>query len=322
MSYLGDLNIMSYLDMKLRFLDAIRSLKASQINLKASFLWRLLPHSLNYLSPRVEEPEKFETQKFPKPAGKPLPEDYTIRGLLWTQSGRPQKYFGVAEVGDDESMSEPILLGEYRCERVVWPAFRIAKERGRITYDRETDHLPLAREYEKPDIFRVWSVLHGALGRMWRNFARNSPALFLVILATLATNLPHVAAFNTHQAKAALSIAGRTITGSSAVSVVVLETNKEDINPLWRILSYSLWCVGFLGCAVLTLRSRQAQHRRAFLGATILLAAHLYGYLGGKDKSIGESLATSGPLALTVSLYLMDVLFDARPDLVQAAIGV
>ncbi|KAL5866296.1 hypothetical protein ACKVWC_011491 [Pyricularia oryzae] len=164
LSRLGDLNILSYTIVKLTFLLAMARLKGpgggepitpAMSHLEASFPWHLLCLCLNSFAAGFETPEKYETTEFPRTAeGRPLPEDWAMRGLVWADPAEvvfPREYFAVNEsMEEDERTFETPSMGEQRRERCLWLAYQIAqigasgdadkkgKEGRWITYDPDT----------------------------------------------------------------------------------------------------------------------------------------------------------------------------------------
>ncbi|KAI6265283.1 hypothetical protein MCOR27_011457 [Pyricularia oryzae] len=174
LSRLGDLNILSYAIVKLTFLLAMARLKGpgggepitpAMSHLEASFPWHLLCLCLNSFAAGFETPEKYETTEFPRTAeGRPLPEDWAMRGLVWADPAEvvfPPEYFAVNEsMEEDERTFETPSMGEQRRERCLWLAYQIAqigtsgddaddkgKEGRWITYDADNKKFRPAAKY-------------------------------------------------------------------------------------------------------------------------------------------------------------------------------
>jgi hypothetical protein len=60
--------------------------------------------------------------------GRPLPEDFAIRGQIWSQDYFPDGWFENAMV-DDEERSLSSVNGCTRAERILWLGVRIASVR-------------------------------------------------------------------------------------------------------------------------------------------------------------------------------------------------
>ncbi|KAI6264758.1 hypothetical protein MCOR34_011879 [Pyricularia oryzae] len=125
---LGDLNILSYLNVRLMFL------------------------------PGFETPKKYETSKFPRTVEqRPLPEDWAMRGLVWAEMAFPAHHFSVNEnMEENERTFETQLMKNQRRERCLWLAYQIAqigmsedgvKEGRWVTYNVDTKKFRPAAQY-------------------------------------------------------------------------------------------------------------------------------------------------------------------------------
>ncbi|KAI9825122.1 MAG: hypothetical protein M1832_001442 [Thelocarpon impressellum] len=73
--------------------------------------------------------DRLEGEAFPqaeKGASRPLPEDYTIRGLIWATRIYPERWFIDASVDDEERSLELASMADDRTERVLWLACQLA----------------------------------------------------------------------------------------------------------------------------------------------------------------------------------------------------
>ncbi|TLS21916.1 uncharacterized protein PpBr36_09267 [Pyricularia pennisetigena] len=169
LSRLGDLNILSYLNVRLMFLHQMAILKGpggaeaetpAMSHLETFFPWHLLSLCLNSFAAGLETPAKYETSEFPRTAERrPLPEDWAMRGLVWAETAFPQDHFNVNEnMEEDERTFETPSMGEQRRERCLWLAYQIAqigtsgdgdkgKEGRWITYDADTKKFRPAAKY-------------------------------------------------------------------------------------------------------------------------------------------------------------------------------
>lgn len=149
---LGDLNILSYLHARLFFMYAMSSNDVAMSRLETAFPWHLLSLSLNSFIPDFEHPETYESTEFPKTPTKPLPEDWALRGLVWTENAFPAGHFKIDKSEDDERNFETPSLGDHRRERILWLGCRIADKSKWIIYDRSTRRFAPLPKYEDPDI--------------------------------------------------------------------------------------------------------------------------------------------------------------------------
>jgi hypothetical protein len=85
----------------------------------------------NNLTSRVQE------RNFPKPAegiGRPLPEDFIIRGQMYSQWYFPETWFTDAMVDDEERVLELPSMAETRTERILWLGFRLSSVRLTLSF--------------------------------------------------------------------------------------------------------------------------------------------------------------------------------------------
>ncbi|KAL8290867.1 hypothetical protein RB598_006232 [Gaeumannomyces tritici] len=152
MARLGDPNILSYLHARLFFMYAMSSIDVAMGRLELAFPWHLLCLSLNSFIPDFEHPETYESAEFPKTPTKPLPEDWALRGLVWTEHAFPAEHFKIDKSEDDERDFETPSLGDHRRERGLWLACRIAEKDRWIKYDKTTRRFSPLPKYEDPDV--------------------------------------------------------------------------------------------------------------------------------------------------------------------------
>ncbi|KAL8369532.1 hypothetical protein RB595_000049 [Gaeumannomyces hyphopodioides] len=152
MARLGDLNILSYLHIRLSFMYTMSGLDSAMSRFESTFHWHLLTRCLNSFIPGFEHPETYESPEWSKTPAKPLPEDWALRGLVWTENTFPANHFEIDKSEDDERMFESPSLGDYRRERVLWLACRLAEKNRWILYDKETRRFSPLLKYEDVNI--------------------------------------------------------------------------------------------------------------------------------------------------------------------------
>jgi hypothetical protein len=89
--------------------------------------------------------------KEPAPRKRPLPDDFALRGLSWTEKYFPRDWFVTEEsIDDDEKYFEVPSMMEERRERVVWLGCRIAEREGGewLRFDQETKTFGVNPVYE------------------------------------------------------------------------------------------------------------------------------------------------------------------------------
>ena len=91
---------------------------------------RNMVSNLNTLIGTYKTHYQMESEKFPEPekgVGCPLPEDFMIRGLVWTSDYFPETWFSNAMVDDEERSLELASMAADRRERILWLAFQLSK---------------------------------------------------------------------------------------------------------------------------------------------------------------------------------------------------
>ena len=90
------------------------------------FLNSLIRAESGSLSP-VESTINFELDEFPKRQRRPLPEDWTLRGLEFTKNYFPPGWIEEAKVDDEERLLELPSFLAARKQRILWLGYMIAK---------------------------------------------------------------------------------------------------------------------------------------------------------------------------------------------------
>lgn len=98
--------------------------------IKTGVPWAALCSSLNTLSaePQAMTP-KVWTEDIPKPdkeVGRPLPEDFVMRGQLYSRGYFPQNWFTDPRIDTDERTLDLPSATQTRVERMLWLGLRIA----------------------------------------------------------------------------------------------------------------------------------------------------------------------------------------------------
>ncbi|PSR90756.1 hypothetical protein BD289DRAFT_430456 [Coniella lustricola] len=130
----GDNNILPYLHVRLAFLLFMADKPAMEF-LENNFHWARLCDLLNSLT-GIESFDRVEAEAFPQPTNRPLPEDWYLWGLLWTEGLFPVHWHSVDAVDEDEKTFELPSMTAYRRERVLWLGNRLASFKKWMVYDK------------------------------------------------------------------------------------------------------------------------------------------------------------------------------------------
>ena len=132
---IDDSHILPHIHAWMAFLFHIKESIPAICLLEIDFPWESLTSLLNLLI--KEEPLDFEQDDFPVRQGRPLPEDWTLRGLEWTREYFPVGFIENAIVDDEERLLELPSFLSLRKQRILWLAHMIAKV-GRRASDGRT----------------------------------------------------------------------------------------------------------------------------------------------------------------------------------------
>ncbi|TAQ83824.1 hypothetical protein B7494_g7851 [Chlorociboria aeruginascens] len=143
---ISDPNILSFLHVNLAFLYGISRQESDNAKriLMADFPWGALAAILNILLQSIQDASQIGTAQFPSlgPANnQPLPEDFALRGLLWTEKYFPTTWFDNWGEFDEEGWGNksPSLL-EHQKRRIVWLGYCIAQGWSSLTYSSNPPH--------------------------------------------------------------------------------------------------------------------------------------------------------------------------------------
>ncbi|KAI7782655.1 hypothetical protein LA080_012991 [Diaporthe eres] len=145
----GDPNVLPYLNVRLSFMKFIVGNEAAIEHTQDWFPWALVALMLNSLSISFQNHQRIESEQFPRPSDRPLPEDWSLRGLLWTDKLFPSDWFTSDKVDDDEKTFELASMTEQRKERVLWLGYCLALPGKWLTYDKQSKQFSVTPEFQK-----------------------------------------------------------------------------------------------------------------------------------------------------------------------------
>ncbi|KAL1878938.1 hypothetical protein Plec18167_004233 [Paecilomyces lecythidis] len=132
----GDKNVLPSVHVSLAFLWCSAMNYKSMLLIQAYVPWVRIASFLNTLVRSDIDMEKLENEEFPHPEpgiAAQLPEDFLIRGHLWSQLYYPKDFFSSCTTEDEErSIEFPSIIGP-RTRRCLWLGMRIALVRT-LTY--------------------------------------------------------------------------------------------------------------------------------------------------------------------------------------------
>ncbi|OLN96565.1 EST/SMG-like protein 1 [Colletotrichum chlorophyti] len=147
----GDENVDPYLHVTLSFLKHLSQFPTAMGHIEEKVPWKLIALMLNTFVTKSASVAKFESDIFPRPekeTHRPIPDDYALRGLIWTEDYYPSDWFTGAKVDDDEKYFEVPSMKEERRERCLWLGARVASSGKWLTYDESAKKFGVPSKYE------------------------------------------------------------------------------------------------------------------------------------------------------------------------------
>ncbi|KAI0476052.1 hypothetical protein GGR56DRAFT_665852 [Xylariaceae sp. FL0804] len=150
---LGDPNVFPFLHVTVVFMSHLTKFPSAMARVQSTFPWKLMSLMLNSLLLSCQSYERIQSDSFPREAQdvppRPLPEDFAMKGLLWTLDYFPDDWFSNEKVDEDEKFFEVASMTDERKERILWGACRIARSGRWLTYEEEAHRFGVASDYEK-----------------------------------------------------------------------------------------------------------------------------------------------------------------------------
>ncbi|TGO32394.1 hypothetical protein BHYA_0321g00010 [Botrytis hyacinthi] len=135
---IGDPNVLPFIHVSLVFLFCMSQSSGAMNLLAPAFPWKSLAVMLNTLLRFYKSLDRIENDKFPlaeKDDIHPFPEDFEMRGLLWSENYFPENWFLNMKTDEEEGHHELAFMLEQRKERILWLACRIADAGPWISFD-------------------------------------------------------------------------------------------------------------------------------------------------------------------------------------------
>jgi Est1 DNA/RNA binding domain len=127
---IGDPNVLPHVHISLVFMNHIMRSEPDMKLVEKEFPWEFLASILNTLVTSYDNFRRVENHRFPEPeneVGRPLPEDFNIRGLEWAASYYPEGWLENVLVDDEERTLELASMAADRKERILWLAYQLAQ---------------------------------------------------------------------------------------------------------------------------------------------------------------------------------------------------
>lgn len=122
---IGDKNVIPYVHVSLAFLWSLALVPETMRYIESDVPWSGIERFLNSLTRQGMSESRIQSEEFPKP-GTILPEDYLMRGQIWSECYYPEKFFDNSPIDIDERPLELPSIGVPRAERCLWLGARIS----------------------------------------------------------------------------------------------------------------------------------------------------------------------------------------------------
>ena len=154
----GDPNTFPFLHTILAFMLHCSRYPTAMDHLKQQFPWKLTAFMLNNIYRSCKFDLRIDSEEFPGPyrsdTPRPLPEDYAMRGLVYTEDYYPASWFHDSQVEEDEKYFELASMMNPRKERLLWIGRRLASSNSWLTWDVVARKFGVTRPYSDaaPDV--------------------------------------------------------------------------------------------------------------------------------------------------------------------------
>ena len=127
---IGDMNVLPLIHVYLVFLESLTRVEEAMTYIERDIPWTEICSFLHALLKLKILTFRIFQNGFPNNnIGRPLPEDFIIRGQIYGQSYFPDAWFNDAVMDDEERMLESSMMTEARIERILWLGYCLASVR-------------------------------------------------------------------------------------------------------------------------------------------------------------------------------------------------
>lgn len=148
----GDMNILPFLHTQMVFIHHLSKFPAAMKFIEQKYPWKLIATMLNYLKQSCKFEPRMDSAVFPGAENqdhyRPLPEDYAMRGLIYTEEYFPLNWFSGEVVEEDEKYFEQASMVDARKERILWIGRQISSVGQWLLWDAENSTFTVADEYD------------------------------------------------------------------------------------------------------------------------------------------------------------------------------
>ncbi|CAG9996048.1 unnamed protein product [Clonostachys byssicola] len=147
----GDPNTLPFLHTFLAFMWHMSKFPIAITHLEREFPWHLTATMLNHTFQSCGFEARMESEEFPgalkNDTPRPLPEDFAMRSLVYTEDYLPSQWFKDSKVEEDEKQFELASMVDQRKERLLWLGRRIASTGRWLTWNDTSRRFGVADEW-------------------------------------------------------------------------------------------------------------------------------------------------------------------------------
>ncbi|KAL6866793.1 hypothetical protein J3F83DRAFT_761745 [Trichoderma novae-zelandiae] len=133
------------------FIHHLSKFPSAMKHIEHKYPWKLIATMLNYLKDSCKFEPRMDSEVFPGAENpdhcRPLPEDYAMRGLIYTEEYFPLEWFAGEAVEEDEKYFEQASMVDARKERILWIGRQIASQGKWIIWEGESAKFTVPAEY-------------------------------------------------------------------------------------------------------------------------------------------------------------------------------
>ncbi|EFW13291.1 conserved hypothetical protein [Coccidioides posadasii str. Silveira] len=171
LKHTGDKNVLPHVHVSLAFLWSLALVPEAMSYAQSEIPWQALATFLNTLSTQGLNESRLKSQSFPMPESgmkRHLPEDFSMRGLIWSQLYYPPGFFNFSTLEDDEERSlEPPSVTAPRTERCLWIGHRLASLDVWISFNEQKKKFIVKDFALELEVYTQGSALFDEAGRFF-----------------------------------------------------------------------------------------------------------------------------------------------------------
>ncbi|EXL63520.1 hypothetical protein FOPG_20206 [Fusarium oxysporum f. sp. conglutinans race 2 54008] len=147
----GDIHTLPFVHCILVFMNHMTQHQAAISSLEEKVPWKYITFMLNTLLGSCEPGYEIQSHfRLPRKnqLPRPLPEDFAMRGLIYSEAYFPNDWFQNDSIDDDERYFELPSASEERKDRIIYLGYRIATTGKWLRWDEEARQFSVPEKYD------------------------------------------------------------------------------------------------------------------------------------------------------------------------------